>query len=325
MSIKQRGNGWQVYVRSGDTRYRKTFSTKEEATVQEALVRQAVALGKPIPEGNRTTSAPTLTEAARKCFELHWRGGKSERGTLQYIRQLEEWFGKHRIVADITTDKIDEFILSEKQRGSSNATINRKLAALSKILRNQHESGKLPSMPVFHRQREGKNRVRWLTKSEEQAIIDTMLLWGQPDLLDAFIVSIDTGMRKGELLKLKATDVDREGVYIGDTKNGEPRLVPLTKRAREVLERRASEKSTRLFPYAYDWDRSVWERIRNHLELDDVVWHTLRHTTCSRLVQGGLPLTHVKEWMGHRAIQTTMRYAHLAPKHLKQGVSLLEE
>lgn len=325
MSVKQRGNGWQVYVRSGDTRFRKTYSTKEEATVQEALVRQAVALGKPIPESSVSFAGVTLREAANKCYEMHWRGTKSEGNTIQYIKQLEEWFGKHLVVSEINTQLIDDFILSEKQRGSANATINRKLAALSKILRHQLELGKVQAMPVIHRQKEGKNRIRWLTKEEERVIIDTMLQWGLTDLLDAFVVSIDTGIRKGELLKIRSTDISSEGLYLGDTKNGDPRLVPLTKRAREVLERRQGVHSTRLFPFTYDWDRSIWDRVRNHLELDDVVWHTLRHTTCSRLVQGGLPLTHVKEWMGHRAIQTTMRYAHLAPKHLRQGVSLLEE
>ena len=125
------------------------------------------------------------------------------------------------------------------------------------------------------------------------------------------------------MAKLDAKCVDKHGVYLVDRKNDTNGLVPLTTRARQALERRiAVSNGGKLFG---TFPRSKWHRLVNHLELEDVVWHTLRHTTCSRLVQRGMPLVHVKEWMGHSAIQTTMRYAHLAPKNLEVGVSLLEQ
>jgi integrase len=181
-------------------------------------------------------------------------------------------------------------------------------------------------MPVFHRQKEGQNRIRWLTQDEELQIMRTLEQWGQIDVLEAFIVSVDTGIRYGEMLNIKAKDILKDGLYIGESKADISRLVPLTKRSREVLELRLKDKqpNDKLFDYAYQFHRSSWERLMNHLGFDDVVWHTLRHTTCSRLVQGGLPLPHVKEWMGHKAIVTTMRYAHLAPKHLAEGLNILE-
>lgn len=325
MSVSQRGNGWQVYVKVGDQRFRKTFSTKEEASVQEALVRQAFKLGKPVPTTGTSSSSFCLSEAMEKCYQMHWQGSRSEDKVILNMRLLERWFGKRRPITDITTDLIDDFIKAEKDRRSSNATINRKLATLSKVLRHAHEIGRLPTMPVFHRQKENVGRIRWVTKEEESAIIALIESWGLHDLLDAFIVSIDTGIRKGELFRIKATDITDEGLYVHVTKNDNPRIVPLTKRARAVLEKRATLFDGLLFPYSHTWERTTWDRIRGHLGLDDVVWHTLRHTTCSRLVQGGMPLPHVKEWMGHKTIITTMRYAHLAPKHLQQGLNLLEE
>ena len=325
MSVTQRGNGWQVYVKHGDHRYRKTFSTKEEASVQEALVRQAFKLGKDLPVGAAVASNYTFSDAADKCYEMHWRGTRSEDKVILNMKQLIKWFGKSRPVGDISTDLIDDFIMFEKNKRSSNGTINRKLATLSKIIRHAHEGGRLNRMPVFHRQREGNTRVRWLTKEEEKACIDLMFSWGATDLVDAFIVSIDTGIRRGEMLRIKASDVSKEGLYVYQTKNDQPRIVPLTARARQALSDRAQRMDGLLFPYNDQWERSTWERLRNHLSMPDVVWHTLRHTTCSRLVQGGMPLTHVKEWMGHKTIITTMRYSHLAPKHLQQGVSLLED
>ena len=57
----------------------------------------------------------------------------------------------------------------------------------------------------------------------------------------------------------------------------------------------------------------------------EAVFHTCRHTFVSRLVQKGVPIVSVKTLAGHRAIQTTMRYAHLAPSNLVDAVKALED
>lgn len=326
MAIRQRGNSWVAdFVHEGQ-RIRKQFSTQEDATLWEAQARQAMRYGKAIPHAEGiANSTTTLAKACDECYNMFWRGTKSEEKQIQMINQLVAHFGKHMPINDFTTQKVDDYILEMKQKNLSNGTINRKLAALSKVLRYAHEVGKLKAMPVFHRQKEGKNRIRWLTDAEEKQILQTLLQWGQYDVMDAAIVSIDTGIRHSEMCNIRSRDLNDQGLYIGRTKNGDPRLVPLTARARKVLESRMQTHPDRLFPYtSREWTRSTWERVRNHLELDDVVWHTFRHTTCSRLVQGGVPLPHVKEWMGHKTIITTMRYAHLAPKHLQEVVGVLE-
>jgi len=327
MAVSQRGSSWQAYVRVDGQRIRKSFSTKEDATVWEALARQAVLHGKPVPEiqGSSVQGQP-LSKAAEDCYNMFWAGGKSDEKMVQNINLLTRHFGPKYPITNFTTVVVDEFILHLKSIRNSNATINRKLATLSKILRYAYELGKIQDLPVFHRQKEGKNRIRWLTKEEEHSILETLKSWGQFDIMEAAIVSLDTGMRHGELCRLLVKDLSTEGIYIGESKNDRPRLVPLTSRSRKILEIRAGNlKNGRLFPTSSrDWHRTTWERVRNLLDLDDVVWHTFRHTTCSRLVQGGVPLLHVKEWMGHLTIQTTMRYAHLAPKHLQEIVGVLE-
>jgi integrase len=327
MSVSQRNNGWQAHVVVDGQRFRKTFSTKEEAATAEAMVRQAMVQGKPMPtfytEGTNLTY--TLRQAFDTTYDMYWRGSKSDEKVTLNIKQLEAYFGKNRPVTEVTTKEIDDFIVGQKRKNLSNATINRKLATLSKTLRLAHEQGKLKAMPVFHRQKEGQGRIRWVTKEEESLILQTMEQWNQHDLYDAMIVSIDTGLRRSELERLTSSDITKEGIYVGDfehgTKNGTFRVVPLTTRAREVLTRRARDNRHMFKSF---WNRDMWDRVRNHLNMDDVVWHTLRHTTCSRLVQGGMSLVKVKEWMGHKSIQTTMRYSHLTPKHLQEGVSLLE-
>ena len=81
----------------------------------------------------------------------------------------------------------------------------------------------------------------------------------------------------------------------------------------------------RVFPFTTYWYRDRWDRLRHILKLDDAPWHTLRHTTASRLVQKGVQLVVVKEIMGHKSIQTTIIYAHLQPVNLVDAISVLEK
>lgn len=325
MSIKARHNGFEVYVTVKGNRFRRNVSTHAEATALENVARQALLLGKPVPsEGITVANTWGLQEAADKCYRRHWVGAKSEPKLILVMNEVINYFGKDIDIADITTELVDEFIDNQKAKRRANGTINRKLASLSKILRFAKERGRLPNgMPTLSRLKEGTSRIRFLSVEEEQQCLATLESWGFDELRDGFIISIDTGMRAGEMAKLTAKDILKEGVYLADRKNDMNGVVPLTSRARQALERRAAVAGTdKLFG---TFPRSKWQRLVNHLELEDVVWHTLRHTTCSRLIQRGMPLVHAKEWMGHAAIQTTMRYSHLAPKDLVKGVSLLEQ
>jgi integrase len=81
----------------------------------------------------------------------------------------------------------------------------------------------------------------------------------------------------------------------------------------------------RPFDLDYQRLRLLWNRVRLHLGLKDVVIHSLRHTCASRLVQRGASIQYVKEWLGHKTLNMTMRYSHLAPTSLDSMVSLLEQ
>jgi len=58
-------------------------------------------------------------------------------------------------------------------------------------------------------------------------------------------------------------------------------------------------------------------------KLADFTWHCLRHTFASRLVMAGVDLRTVQELMGHKTIQMTVRYSHLAPQHRLAAVQRL--
>ncbi len=109
-------------------------------------------------------------------------------------------------------------------------------------------------------------------------------------------------------------------------------LIPLTTRAASIIRRQVRHASTpNVFtqpegrPYGIDQVGMAFIRAAKQAGLVGVSLHTLRHTFISRLVQAGRPLPEVAALAGHREIKMTLRYAHLAPSHLRAGIQVLEQ
>jgi len=69
--------------------------------------------------------------------------------------------------------------------------------------------------------------------------------------------------------------------------------------------------------------REWFEQALADAKIGNFPWHDLRHTFASRLVMAGVDIRTVQELMGHKTIQVTMRYAHLAPQHQLEAVQRL--
>jgi site-specific recombinase XerD len=113
-------------------------------------------------------------------------------------------------------------------------------------------------------------------------------------------------------------------LHAGETKNGDSRSIPCSARVKEILTKKTHKVFPTLTPAML---RKQWEDLRSVLQKDDdpgFIVHVLRHTCATRLVSEGVPLTTVQNWMGHKVIQTTMRYAHMAHGQLQAAVALLE-
>ena len=322
MTVKQRGKGWQAYVQHNGTRLRRNFSTYADATQWEVLARQSLIIGKPVPKLTELTNGGwRLGDAAERTFRMRWKDSRSERTHLVNMRRNLDYFGDKRPLEDITTETIDDYILHLKDERLSGATINRILMNLSRILRTAREYGKMEHQPVINRQPEGEHRLRWLTDDEIDAMIGAAQDFGYLTLRDAIIVSVDTGVRRSELQQIQKRDITKQGLGCWLTKNMLGRIIPLTKRARGVLEMRDGDF---LFPQN-DFIRSPFDRVKHHVGLgDDVVWHTLRHTFASRLVQKDVPIQVVQKLMGHKTIQITMKYAKIHDNNLISAISTLD-
>jgi len=147
------------------------------------------------------------------------------------------------------------------------------------------------------------------------------------------LLSLNTGIRRGEAFNLRWPDVDPElanltlegqGVKITQTRH-----IPLNTEALEMLRDRKSqsEPAGYVFP-ADDGDRlnnvdKSWRAVLKKANITEFRWHDLRHTFASNLVMAGVDLNTVRELLGHSDIKMTLRYAHLAPEHKAAAVELL--
>lgn len=148
------------------------------------------------------------------------------------------------------------------------------------------------------------------------------------------LLSMNTGMRQGEVFKLTWSNVNFETKHLtvtGQTaKSGKVRHIPLNSEAFAVLEKWREQYANDIkFVFAnrqgvpFDNIKKGWAKILKAAEIEDFRWHDLRHHFASRLVMAGVNLNTVRELLGHSSYAMTLRYAHLSAGHKAEAVELL--
>lgn len=322
MPTTPRGRGFQSAFTVGGVRYREQFETLAEAENWETEVRLALRRGLETPAPRQKAAASRLTTLG-ELFDYTvthtWAGQRSEIDLVRNGRYAVEHFGRDTLASKVGRNEIDRWVLDLKARRNSGGTINRKLAALSRILRTGVELRTVSSKPTIPRQREAEGRERYLEQAEVAAIVRTLRLWSKPDFADLVEFLVATGCRVGEALSLTWGDAKAAHITVtGDkAKSSKTRHVPLTDRAAAILaERRVTEPLGPFGSVTYTSFRPAFEKAVGHLRLEDVVIHTLRHTTASWLAIRGVDIYRIMQFMGHSNVKTTQRYAKLSPSSL---------
>ena len=174
--------------------------------------------------------------------------------------------------------------------------------------------------------------MRWLTHDEAARLVRAAAPW----LRDLILVGLDTGLRRSNLVGLQWAWLHEQGTVLVVPRQLVKAkkvtvMIPLTTRAARIIARQVRHGDAPcVFTHADGRAYSVGQvsmavmRAVKQAQLSGVSLHTLRHTFISRLVQAGRPLPEVAALAGHRDIKMTMRYAHLAPSHLRAGIQALE-
>jgi len=272
----------------------------------------------------RTSSAAwTLRQAFDKKMELDWEGSPTEGNYIKNWKQVSEFFGANTLLADVTLDDVDAFVITMKRKGNSGGTINRKLSLLSSIWTTAHQRQKAPQrVSPWPRQQESEGRLQFWTTAEEQRIFQACNRLGFEDLRDYLLILLDTGIRRGEAAQLSLSNIasGQLDMNFGNTRTKRhTRSIPLTARALEVLRNAAKESTSKLFPRTTQYYNKRWTLVQ-HLAKVEGCMHVFRHTYASRLAQSGASLVHIQQLMGHKSVKATMIYAHLCTGALQNTV-----
>ena len=241
--------------------------------------------------------------------------------TPQQKGQLKYWSSK---LGDYRINQITPEMIRENLPNQGPATKNRYLSALFSIFNNFY-TGDNPVSKV-KRFREPRDRVRFLSDNERIRLLEACKKSRNPHIYPLVVISLSTGCRKMELLKLtwSQVDLDRGLIYLTDTKNGENRMVPIQGHSLQLVsELRIGQPQwcKYVFPNRYgsfyrDMDYH-WRKVLGESGITDFRWHDLRHSCASYLSQQGVQLVHIKEILGHKSLSSTMRYVHLNASHLR--------
>lgn len=319
-------------------------------------------------ERQREERKPTL----RQFLEDHygpWAGvhlGTAEKTVAKIRAAFGDLLDKR--LDSLTAWQLDKWKSQRLKSGLKATTVNRELAALRAALTKAVEWDHVavhPLQKVKQAKVEDDHRVRYLSDEEELRLrhaladrdeaakgarenhrqwlvnrgLEPVAAMAEDDYADhiqpMILLSINTGLRRGEMFKLRRSDIDVEKqqlkVRAAAAKSGKSRYIPLNAEAFKAVTRWMRQHpggvDDLIFPGKDGKPMtnidSSWRTVSAAAKLKDFRWHDLRHHFASRLVMSGVDLNTVRELLGHADLKMTLRYAHLAPEHKASAVAKL--
>lgn len=224
-------------------------------------------------------------------------------------------------------DADDRPIYRAKRKPLAPATLNRYAASLAAVItwaikRRVAPKGYVHPCRSIERRPEHNEKTRFLNDAERTHLLEACRTSSWPRLYVLVLMALTTGARKGELTGLRWSDVDpqRAEAYVDRTKNGDPRVLPLVPAVVTELERFRGLSTALVFASprrpgkAYSFEPKYIEALQA-AHIRGVTFHTLRHSCASMLARNGATLLEIADLLGHRQMQMTKRYSHLATSH----------
>jgi integrase len=179
----------------------------------------------------------------------------------------------------------------------------------------------LDKAPAIRLEKEPEGRVRWLETDEQARLLAACGKSKNGQLAAIVRVALETGMRASEVMGLtweESIDMTRGVIRLERTKSGRCREVPMRQAVYDLLAAIPEPRTGRLWPD--ESIRTAFENAVDAAKVGELTFHDLRHSFASWFVMRGGSLQALREILGHRDIKRTLRYAHLAPGHLRSEI-----
>jgi integrase len=317
-SINKRGPyQWQVKIRRrGWPKQAKTFETYEDAARWARKIESEMDDG--IFVSRKEAETTTLNEALDRYLREktpHKKGAAQETNRIKLFKSSDL---ASRFLSTIRSTDIAKYRDLRLDEGKSPYTVNNELILLSSLFNVAHREWGMESLdnPVakVSRPKMPKGRDRRLLPGEEESLLGSLGITLKP----LFQIALETAMRQGELLSLEWRDVNLANrvAYLPQTKNNEPRNVPLSSKAINILSTLPRRIDGKVFGVSGAHVSKTFRETCEKLKIEDLRWHDLRHEACSRLFEKGLNPMEVASISGHKTLQMLKRYTHLKAEDL---------
>jgi integrase len=345
----------------GARRQAKEIAGKVAAGIDPQAEKQAARV-----EAERARTA-TLEGFLKDRYEgwalTHIRCGEQHIAAIR--ANFKRWLDEP--LASLNSWRLESWRRDQLKAGAKPATCNRNLSRLRSLLNKAVEWDVLGANPMkgLKQLRVDNKRLRFLSPAEEGRLLDALLTretkhrearerfnqWRlerhklpfpahTAEFVDHIrpltLLALNTGLRRGELLKLRWRDLDEARnlltVAVSSAKSGHARHIPLNTVAAGVLrswKKQVKPRTDDAFVFANDDGARIaslkrsWATLCKIADIPNFKFHDTRHHFASRLVQASVPLNTVRELLGHASLTMTLRYAHLAPGDLAAAVAKL--
>jgi len=232
---------------------------------------------------------------------------------------------------NVTPLLIEKYRAKRLKKGVSKSTVNREASIMKKMFNlaidwNVAEENPVQKVKLFSEKDTMKERI--LTEKEEAVLLARSSCY----LKSILITALNTGMRRGEILNLKWSQVNMEKrcLRVEQTKSGKNRMIPINGYLyRELLKVKSlNGKSEYVFPNPktgrpFTEVKKSFKNACKRAGIHDLRFHDLRHTFATRLIESGVDLITVRDLLGHFSVRVTQRYTHSNQNQKKEAVELL--
>jgi integrase len=332
---KRNNTYWLKYYRNGKPYYESTNSSKETEAKKLLKRREGeISDGKLPGIYFDRVKFDELAEDFLRDYRINQKKSliRAERST----GHLKDYFEGFK-ATQINTPHIQSYIEIRQDEGAANATINRELSALKRMLNMgaRQTPPKVDRVPYIPMLKENNIRKGFFEHGDYLALRDAL-----PDYLKGFVTfAYKTGWRVSEISNLTWNQVDRDQGIVklepGETKNDEGRTVYLDEELKKAFNRQweIRKKSQKLLPYVFpNWDGSdkvkrfdkAWATACEDAGIRKRLFHDLRRTAIRNMVRAGIPERVAMMISGHKTRSVFERYNIVNDTDLKEAAQRQE-
>jgi integrase len=308
-TIRKRQGRYHTQVRKNGKSITKTFTNKSDALKwakeQEVKIEQGTFTTK---KDKEVVTLAFLLDRWEKEVLVHLKSWEVERYKVALVTRELGKLPLEQVTSNLLVSYRDS-----RLRVASNQTVKHELSLIKRALKKGIEWNYVSTVPIVASPTlKGQARTRRLKEKE----LSLLLSSADEYLQHVIVLLIETAMRRGELASLKITNIDLENrlMLLEDTKNGEDRTIPISKKALTAVQYLVKEaKSPFLLNYKKEWLTEKFITLCKSIGIDNFRLHDLRHEGVSTLFEKGLNMIEVSSISGHKDLAMLKRYTHINP------------